>query len=158
MDSLVDLAEVRRLIDIVERHGLEGLTVVDEETEISIAVEPAPAVTETAPRPVAVAAPAETGGERVAEPAPPPANVYQLKSPITGVFYRSPAPGQPPFVEVGDAVDEGDTVCLIEAMKIFNDINAGTLGRLVRVVAANDQLVVAGEVLLEFEPLGGGAA
>ncbi|MBI2300613.1 MAG: acetyl-CoA carboxylase biotin carboxyl carrier protein [Armatimonadetes bacterium] len=156
MDSLVDLAEVQRLIDIVERHGLEGLTVVDEETEISITVEPGPPAVDDSGAPPAAAAPVEYGAERAVE-APPQAGLYQLKSPITGVFYRSPAPGQPPFVEIGDAVDEGDVVCLIEAMKIFNEISAGIHGKLARVVAANDQLVVAGEVLLEFEPLGGGA-
>ncbi|NUQ00479.1 MAG: hypothetical protein HUU35_11560 [Armatimonadetes bacterium] len=139
MDSLVDLADVQRLIEIVQRHGLEGLTVVEDDVEVTIAAEPAAA---DAVLPAAVI-----------EDAPSP--YFQLKSPITGVFYRSSGPNEPPFIKEGDAVEETDVVCLIEAMKIFNEINAGIHGRVVRVTAANEQLVVTGEVLMEIEPLDG---
>ncbi len=146
MDPLVDLADVQRLIDIVQRHGLAGVTVVEDDVEIAITAEPplttAGAVAPSAGRPPEVAA---------------PSRYYQLKSPITGVFYRSSAPSEPPFAKEGDLVDEIDTVCLIEAMKIFNEITAGIHGRIVRVVAANEQLVVTGEVLMEIDPDGGAA-
>lgn len=148
MDSLVDLAEVRRLIEIAQRHGLEGLTVTRDEVEISITVGwPCKSEERAAPdrSPSRAPEPTEDLGST---------RLVRLTSPITGVFYRSPSPNQPPFVEVGDRVEEHDTVCLIEAMKIFNEIPAGVHGRLVRVVAANEQLVVTGEVLMEFEPLG----
>ena len=141
MDPLVDLTDVQRLIAIVQRHGLDGLSVAEGEVEVHIKASAPPAEATAAAPAVATAvvdAPAE--------------GVYQLKSPITGVFYRSPAPNEPEFVHEGDVVDENDPVCLIEAMKIFNEINAGVRGRLLRVVAANEQLVVSGEVLMEFEP------
>ena len=149
MDGLVDLGDVRRLIDIVQRHALDGLTVVDEEVEVTIVAAP--------PVPIA----GETGAEPVAAAFEPPVpaepergDLLLLKSPITGVFYRSPQPTEPPFVQVGDVVEDDDPVCLIEAMKIFNEIPAGFAGRLARVAVANEQLVVTGEVLMEFEPVG----
>ena len=145
MDSLVDLSDIQRLIEIVERHGLEGLSVSDAGVEIDIVAEQPPAG-------------ASAGIDRVGDlgevaPIGPPPGIVQLKSPITGVFYRSPHPDEPLFCQVGEVVEESDVVGLIEAMKIFNEITAGLHGRLVRVVAANEQLVVTGEVLMEFEPL-----
>ncbi|MBI5832475.1 MAG: hypothetical protein HZB16_09240 [Armatimonadetes bacterium] len=145
MDPLVDLTEVRRLIEIVERHGLEGLSVTEDDAEVSITSVPSA-------RPVAgalVAAGAGPGGEAVEDTS----HLLRLRSPITGVFYRSPSPSEPVFVQVGDVVEPDDVACLIEAMKIFNEIPVGFHGRLSRVVAANEQLVVTGEVLMEFEPL-----
>lgn len=154
MDPLVDLSDVKRLIEIVERHGLESLTVQDDEVEVSITAEPTGEVQATAGGAAMPVAEADAGGALKASVEP--SRLYQLKSPITGVFYRSPAPTQPPFCQVGDLVDEHDPVCLIEAMKIFNEITAGVRGKLARVVAANEQLVVTGEVLMEFERLEGG--
>lgn len=141
MDPLVDLTDVQRLIAIVQQHGLDGLSVADGEVEVHLKAEAPAAAVATAP--AAATAAAEVVDHRY----------YQLKSPITGVFYRSPAPNEPEFIREGDVVEETDPVCLIEAMKIFNEITAGVHGRLVRVVAANEQLVVTGEVLMEFEPL-----
>jgi len=143
MDPLVDLADVQRLIEIVQRHGLAGVTVVEDDVEIAITAE-APRATAAAPA-VAAVHPSEVAA---------PSRYYQLKSPITGVFYRSSAPSAPPFAKEGDLGDETDTVCLIEAMKIFNEITAGVHGRIVRVVAATEQLVVTGEVLMEIDPDG----
>lgn len=144
MDSLVDLSDVQRVIDIVQRHGLDGLTVSDGETEIRVTAEQQ-AVAEVA--------------ASAAEPEPPaPSGLLALKSPITGVFYRTSSPNDPPFVREGDVVEPHDTVCLIEAMKIFNEITAGMAGRVARIVAQNEQLVVSGEVLMEFEPLEGGGS
>ncbi len=143
MDPLVDLTQVRKLIEIVERHGLEGLSVTDEDAEVSITSEPSA-------RPVAGLVPAAGAP---AEPVADTSHLLRLKSPITGVYYRSPSPSEPPFMQVGDVVEPDDVACLIEAMKIFNEIPVGFHGRLARIVAANEQLVVTGEVLMEFEPL-----
>ena len=144
MDPLVDLAEVRRLIEIVERHALEGLSVTDEDAEVSITSVPA-ARGSVAARPMTTSESPER--EETAS------NLLCLRSPITGVFYRSPSPSEPAFVQVGDVVEPDDVACLIEAMKIFNEIPSGVHGRLVRIAATNEQLVVTGEVLMEFEPL-----
>lgn len=138
MEPLVDLGDVQRLIGIVQRHGLEGLTVVEDDVEVCITATPP----EPCPEQVVRA-------EGVEED---PGNLFLLRSPITGIFYRSSSPAEPAFCREGDLLEEHDVVCLVEAMKIFNEITAGVRGRLVRVVAENEQLVVSGEVLMEFEP------
>lgn len=142
MDPLVDLGDVQRLIGIVQRHGLDGLTVSEDDVEVSITAEP-PLPTDSA-----AAAPVEVAEDR--------SHLFLLRSPITGVFYRSSSPTEPAFCREGDDVEEHDVVCLVEAMKIFNEITAGVRGKLVRVLAENEQLVVSGEVLMEFEPEEGG--
>lgn len=144
MDPLVDLAEIRNLLQIVERHGLEGLEVSDAESQVTIVAQPL-----AAPLAAPAAAPLAAEAEEVVDDG----DKLCLRSPITGVFYRSPSPGEPPFVQVGDVLEAEDPVCLIEAMKIFNEIPAGVAGRLSRILATNEQLVVSGEVLMEFEPL-----
>jgi len=146
MDALVDLADVRRLIAIVQRHGLDGVTVTDEDVAIEIVAPATAVVAAEAPPLPAPAGPAPA-------PAQPAAHLLALRSPITGVFYRSPQPSEPPFVQVGDVVTADDPVCVIEAMKIFNEVPAGLSGRLVRVAVQNEQLVVTGELLMEFEPV-----
>ena len=144
MDPLVDLGDVQRLIGIVQRHGLDGLTVTEEDVEVSITAEPPP--------------PAALGAAAVEEAEEDRSHLFLLRSPITGVFYRSSSPSEPALVREDDELEEHDIVCLVEAMKIFNEITAGVRGKLVRVLAENEQLVVSGEVLMEFEPAEGGEA
>lgn len=77
-----------------------------------------------------------------------------VRSPLIGVFYRAPSADAPPYVEIGDLVEEGQTVCIVEAMKVLNEIKAEWRGRVVAVPAENGKLVQAGEplVVLEFLP------
>jgi acetyl-CoA carboxylase biotin carboxyl carrier protein len=86
-----------------------------------------------------------------AEPGPvaPPS----VKAPLTGIWYASPAPGSPPYVRVGGEVAVGQTIGLIEAMKLFNEIKSDLAGRVIRIVAENGQLVKAKQPLIEVEPL-----
>lgn len=79
--------------------------------------------------------------------------LLQIAAPMTGVFYASPSPDDPPFVRPGDIVDPGDTVCLLEAMKIFNELTSDVHGKVVRVVAANGELVKSGQALILLEPV-----
>lgn len=88
--------------------------------------------------------------------APVGAGRVVVRAPVLGTFYRAPAPGAPPYVEVGDTVGEDDTVGLIDVMKLFTPIPAGTAGRVVEIVAANAALVEYGEALLVIEPLAEG--
>lgn len=139
MDPPLEMGDLQRLIDIVERHGLDSLRITEGDVEVHIEADRRPTVEAVAEAEAAV---------------PDEVSPYlPLRSPVTGVFYRSPGPNDSPFVEVGEVVEPNDRVCIIEAMKIFNDIPAGVHGRVARVVAANEQLVMAGEVLMEFEPL-----
>jgi len=78
--------------------------------------------------------------------------LVDLCAPMTGVFYRAPSPDAPPYVEVGDLVEEGQIICLIEAMKVFNEIPAETSGRIVEICAESGQLVEQGAVLFRLEP------
>lgn len=75
-----------------------------------------------------------------------------IKAPLVGTFYRSPSPGAPPFVEVGQVVSPGQTVCIIEAMKIMNEIHADTRGRITAILVENAQPVEFGQVLMELDP------
>ena len=77
-----------------------------------------------------------------------------IKAPLLGIFYRSPKPGAPPFVEVGDDVTEDDTVCLIEVMKLFNTVKAEVKGRIVKISAENNQMVEYNQTLYLIDPAG----
>ncbi len=80
------------------------------------------------------------------------ANVTKVLAPLTGVFYRSPSPDAPPYVEVGDRVESGDVLCVLEAMKLFNEIQSDDAGKIVRIVPGNGELVSQGEELFWIEP------
>jgi acetyl-CoA carboxylase biotin carboxyl carrier protein len=82
----------------------------------------------------------------------PQANGVQVKAPMVGTFYRSPAPGAPPFVEVGSDVDEDATVCIIEVMKLMNSIRAGCCGRVIEICVDNGAMVEFGQPLMVIEP------
>ncbi len=81
-----------------------------------------------------------------------PEGMIAIRAPMLGSFYRSPAPGEPPFIEVGQGVKADDTVCLIEVMKLFNSIKAGVDGKVARIVASNGDLVEYDQVLILIEP------
>jgi len=107
----------------------------------------APAAPPVPPAPVAApAAPA------VAAPEAPRSKVVTINSPMVGTFYRSPSPEAPAFIEVGDTVKAGQTVCIIEAMKLMNELEAETNGRVVRILVENGDPVEYGQPLVELEP------
>ncbi len=104
----------------------------------------APAATPTAPVPSAASPAAE---------ATPAGNLIPIKSPMVGTFYRSPAPDKPPFVKVGDMVDVGTKVCIIEAMKLFNEIESEVKGKIVKVLVEDASPVEYDQPLFLVEPL-----
>src|SRR5262249_57874085 len=89
-----------------------------------------------------------------AEPAKPARPLHEIKSPTPGTFYTSPSPDAPPFVKVGDRVTPSTVVCIIEAMKIFNEISAECSGVVTEVLAENQQPVEYGQVLFRVDPAG----
>jgi len=99
---------------------------------------PTPAADATAPGPAAPSASAE--------------GLVELKSPLLGVFYRRPAPDKPPFVELGSEVAAADPVCIIDVMKMFSQVPAGTTGTVVEILAEDGQLVEHGQVLMRLKP------
>ncbi|HIE52156.1 MAG TPA: acetyl-CoA carboxylase, biotin carboxyl carrier protein [Armatimonadetes bacterium] len=153
MKEVVSLEELRQLIALVEQSGVEELRL--EEGELTIIIRTGEAdVGEPSLVPSLLATPAPKPQlERPpSELEPSLTNAHPIVAPIMGVFYRAPGPDEPPYVEEGDWVEEGQCVGLIEAMKIYNDIPSDCNGRVVKIVAQNEQLVAEGEVLMWIEP------
>lgn len=155
--------EIRELIDFISGSGLEEVNIETEEFKISVKRSPDQAVVTAAPAaaaPAPVAAPAPAVPAPAAAPkaeAPAPAaadesNYVQIKSPMIGTFYRSSNPETPPFVSVGDDVTAGKTVCIIEAMKLFNDIESEVSGKIVKVLVDNASPVEYDQPLFLVDP------
>ena len=151
----MDLRKIKTLIDLVQESGIAELEITEGEEKVRIsrhltgpALSAAPMhfnVPPTAPAPAApVAAPASA-------PAPVVPSGHTLKSPMVGTFYRSPSPGSPSFVEVGQTVAKGQTLCIIEAMKLLNEIESDTAGVIKAIVAENGQPVEYGQPLFIIE-------
>ena len=148
----MDLRKLKKLIDLVEESGIAELEITEGEEKVRIsrhnsAHAPATAsVTQVAP---AAAAAAGAGTAAAAgEPVAVPAEGHVLKSPMVGTYYRAPTPGAKPFVEVGQTVSEGETVCIIEAMKLLNEIEADRSGVIKAILVENGQPVEYGHALM----------
>ena len=147
----MDLRKIKTLIDLVQQSGIDELEISEGEEKVRISrgrlAGPAPAA--IAPThgivPAAEAPPAAASAE-VVEP-----EGHSIKSPMVGTFYRSAAPGAKAFVEVGQAVKAGDTVCIIEAMKLLNEIEADQDGIIKTILAENGQPVEYGQPLFLLE-------
>ncbi|HEV8044197.1 MAG TPA: acetyl-CoA carboxylase biotin carboxyl carrier protein [Rubrobacter sp.] len=144
LDSL-PLEEVERLVDLVRESGVGEIRVRRGETEISVKALPeAPASAPSAPQ--KTVEPAGT------EASPEMDGLYAVRSPVVGTFYRAPAPGEDPYVEVGDSVSAGQTVCIVEAMKLMNEIVTDVSGEVVEVLAENAGGVEYDQPLLCLRP------
>jgi acetyl-CoA carboxylase biotin carboxyl carrier protein len=117
---------------------------VQAPAERIIAVHPAPA--SPAPAPAASAAPP------VPEPPKPEAGLHMVHSPIVGTYYESPSPGSPPFVKPGDSVEAGQVLCIVEAMKLMNEIEADVAGEIVKCLVKNGQPIEYGQDLFAIRP------
>ncbi|MDF1481875.1 acetyl-CoA carboxylase biotin carboxyl carrier protein [Extensimonas sp. H3M7-6] len=150
----MDLRKLKTLIDLVSESNVSELEITEAEGKVRI-VKGGPAVVQqyapvAAPAPMAMAAaPAAAAAAELPAPAALPGHV--VKSPMVGTFYRAPSPGAKPFVEVGSQVKEGDTLCIIEAMKILNEIEADKAGTVTRVLCENGQAVEYGQPLFAIE-------
>jgi acetyl-CoA carboxylase biotin carboxyl carrier protein len=156
----MDLRKLKTLIDLVSDSNVSELEITEAEGTVRIVKSaPAPVAMVThmaAPAPVAVAAPVATAPAAVATPAAAPATEaapsgHTVKSPMVGTFYRSSSPGAKAFAEVGQQVKEGDTICIIEAMKILNEIEADKAGTITKILAENGQAVEYGAPLFIIE-------
>jgi len=156
----MDLRKLKTLIDLVSESNISELEITEAEGKVRIVKGgPAPApvqyVQSVAPPPAAVAAPAVAGAASPAAAAPAPVAEapagHAVKSPMVGTFYRSASPGAPAFVEVGSQVKEGDTLCIIEAMKILNEIEADKSGTITQILGENGQAVEYGQTLFIIE-------
>ena len=155
----MDLRKLKTLIDLVSESNISELEITEAEGKVRIVKAGAvgaamPVATLAAPSAVAAAAPVQAAAAAPAAPqaeAPAAAEGRVIKSPMVGTFYRSPSPGAKAFVELGDAVKEGQPVCIIEAMKIMNEIESDTSGKVVRILCENGQAVEFGQPLFIVE-------
>jgi acetyl-CoA carboxylase biotin carboxyl carrier protein len=154
----VQLAEVRRLIRIVQRTGIGELEVTSGGRTVRISAHAGllrgAGVTVASAGPVPASA--DPGAGSTPAPPAPPAKAdthAAITSPMVGTFYRAPAPDADPYVEVGDLVEVGQTVCIVEAMKLMNEIESEVRGRVVKIMAENAQPVEYGQTLFQVEPV-----
>lgn len=155
----MDLRKLKTLIDLVSESNVSELEITEAEGKVRI-VKGGPAMVHAVHQPMAmpanVAAPALAPA--AAAPAPAPAAAapeapkgHAVKSPMVGTFYRASSPGAKSFVEVGSVVKEGDTICIIEAMKILNEIEADKAGTITQILCENGQAVEYGQPLFVIE-------
>jgi acetyl-CoA carboxylase biotin carboxyl carrier protein len=153
-DSM-DLRKLKTLIDLVSDSNVSELEITEAEGKVRIVKGGGAVVQGYAPAPVyaaPVAAPAVVAAAPAAPVAEPvvPAG-HTVKSPMVGTFYRSSAPGAKAFVEVGDSIKVGETICIIEAMKILNEIEADKSGTVTQILSENGQAVEYGQPLFIIE-------
>jgi acetyl-CoA carboxylase biotin carboxyl carrier protein len=158
----LDLAEVRRLVNLMETKELAEVEIELEGKRVRVVragaggpvvtAQPAAAPLAAAPAPAAAAAPA---AEAAAEPAKRGA---EIPSPMVGTFYRSPSPDAAPFAEVGDRIGKESVVCIIEAMKVMNEIKAEMDGEILEILVQNGEPVEFGQPLFLIRPAGSGGA
>jgi oxaloacetate decarboxylase (Na+ extruding) subunit alpha len=139
---------IRELVKIVQESGVGEIEIEDEGMRVSV---------RRADEPTATAGPAVTTVEADDDLAAPPAattdGAVRVDSPMVGVFYRAPSPEAPPFVDVGDTVEPEQTLCIIEAMKLFNELKAEVAGVVARIHVENAEPVEYGQLLFEIEPV-----
>jgi acetyl-CoA carboxylase biotin carboxyl carrier protein len=167
---MLDLDFLRGLIDAVDSSGIDSIEINRAGTKIRIAKTPPPAplaagapaispiVTAPAlPAPAsapALAAPAAAPSAVAPAPAPAPekSNLTDVKSPMVGTFYRAPAPEAPPYVEIGSTVKKGQTLCILEAMKLMNEMESEVDGIVREILVENSDPVEYGQVLFRIDP------
>ena len=164
----MDLDEIRRILEMMREHDLSEFELESDNVKLRLrkntgdrwpvapqAMPPVAFVPAPAPAPPVAVQPAASSSPDVTAvltPTNEDVDFAVVKSPIVGTFYRAPEPGAPPFVEVGFTVRKGQVLCIIEAMKLMNEINAECDGELVKVYVENGQAVQYGERLFAIRP------
>ena len=146
----MDIRKVKKLIELLEESGISEIEISEGEESVRISRYPKPgSMAMAAPLPVAAAA--APVAVAAAPPPPPAARGQQVTAPMVGTYYAGPAPGAKPFVEIGTEVKPGDTLCVIEAMKMMNQIESEIAGRVVSILIENGSPVEFGQVLFVIE-------
>jgi len=158
----MDIRKVKKLIELLDESGIAEIEITEGEESVRISrystsAAPAPMAAPVV-APVAVAAPAPVAAPpTVASPAPaaePEEDGFLVTAPMVGTYYSSPSPGSPSFVQVGDKINEGDTLCIVEAMKMMNQIDAEISGTVKSIRAQNGDPVEYGQVLFVIDQRG----
>ncbi|CAG4889919.1 acetyl-CoA carboxylase biotin carboxyl carrier protein [Paraburkholderia gardini] len=152
----MDLRKLKTLIDLVSESGISELEVTEGEGKVRIVKNAPPVYVQPStsyapqyagPAPFQGAAPDASAAGAPATPAPAAPQGHVVTSPMVGTFYRAPSPGSDPFVQVGDTVKEGQTICIIEAMKLLNEIESDQSGVIKEILVENGQAVEYGQPL-----------
>jgi acetyl-CoA carboxylase biotin carboxyl carrier protein len=154
----MDIRKVKKLIELLDETGVAEIEIKEGEESVRISRYPAGGSVQTyhaapmyAPPPAAAAAAAPVAAAPVAAPASRPSPDQSVTAPMVGTFYAAPAPGAKPFVELGSEVKPGDVLCIIEAMKMMNQIESDKAGKVVSVLAKNGDPVEFGQPLFVIE-------
>lgn len=156
--------EIRDLIDFISQTGLNEVNIETEELKLAVKRDadvqtryvessaPAAAPAQSSPAPAQSSAPAPATASEPAKGSDDSGKYLEVKSPMIGTFYRSPNPDSPPFVAIGDKIEKGQPVCIIEAMKLFNEIETEVSGTIVKVMVENASPVEYDQVLFLVDP------
>jgi acetyl-CoA carboxylase biotin carboxyl carrier protein len=156
----MDIRKVKKLIELLEESGLAELEITEGEESVRISRQMTGGQVQYALPPMPYApTPPPAGGSTGAGAGPPnqaasapEATGHKVLSPMVGTYYEAPAPGSPNFVKIGDQVQAGATLCIIEAMKMMNQIEADVAGKVVAILAKNGEPVEFGQALFIIEP------
>ncbi len=145
----MNIKKIEEVILLMEKHNLTEITVEEEGVKIHLKIGPSGEIEKT----IQATSPVLTPGREM----PPAAkqgekNVVEIKAPMVGTFYRSPAPDATPFVDVGSRINEGDVLCIIEAMKLMNEIKSEVKGKIVDILVEKGGPVEFGQVMFLVEP------
>jgi acetyl-CoA carboxylase biotin carboxyl carrier protein len=158
----MDIRKVKKLIELLDESGIAEIEITEGEESVRISRHPAKSAPPPAPAPAAPAeAPVSPAPAAAAPAAAPPAAAseadedgYAVTAPMVGTYYSSPSPGSPSFVQVGDRVSEGDTLCIVEAMKMMNQIEAEVSGVIKSIRVQNGEPVEYGQILFVIDQRG----
>ena len=152
----MDLRKIKKLIELLDESGIAELEVTEGEESVRISrYGTAPPVGSAAMPIIPAAGPPPAAAQPIPEPAPAEEqarpNGFEIEAPMVGTMYRAPSPGAPPFVEVGSRISAGDVLCIIEAMKILNQIDSEVSGVVREILVENGQPVEYGQTLMIVE-------
>jgi acetyl-CoA carboxylase biotin carboxyl carrier protein len=153
-----DLAELKRLVALMRANDLFEVEMEEEGRRVRVVRGGAPVVSHAAPAaPVAAAQPAGAAAAAAAPAAAKESRGVEIPSPMVGTFYRSPSPDASPYVEVGDRIKKDSPICIVEAMKVMNEIKAEVEGEILEILVQNGEPVEFGQPLFLIRPARGGA-
>lgn len=157
----MDIRKVKKLIELLDESGIAEIEITEGEESVRISrysAQPAaiqvPAAPAPAPRPAAAASPETTAAMPTASPADVDEEGYNITTPMVGTFYSASSPGSPDFVQVGDRVSAGDTLCIVEAMKMMNQIETDVAGTIKSIRVQNGEPVEYGQILFVIDQRG----
>ncbi|HEX6996014.1 MAG TPA: acetyl-CoA carboxylase biotin carboxyl carrier protein [Gammaproteobacteria bacterium] len=149
----MDIRKVKKLIELLEESGISEIEISEGEESVRISRYPNPGMMSFAPpqQYYAPQPPPQQPEQKSEPPAEPTPKGHQVTAPMVGTFYAAPSPGAKPFVEIGSRVQVGDTLCIIEAMKMMNQIEAEVAGKVVSILVENGDPVEFGQPLFVIE-------